>query len=78
MQSQTYAVLVDFIMRLPTNGSGEFTVRYQKIFIKDSRTRFITPIFLHAGIVHLLLNMLAQVFVAAQVCSNTRLMILLI
>ncbi|KAK7694953.1 hypothetical protein QCA50_002141 [Cerrena zonata] len=29
--------------------------------------RFITPIFLHAGIIHFLLNMLAQVTVAAQV-----------
>ena len=29
--------------------------------------RFIFPIFLHVGIVHLLLNMLAQVTAAAQV-----------
>ncbi|KAI6047705.1 hypothetical protein EDC04DRAFT_2619574 [Pisolithus marmoratus] len=29
--------------------------------------RFITPIFLHAGIIHILLNMLAQVIVSAQI-----------
>ncbi|KAI6162120.1 hypothetical protein EDD17DRAFT_1776938 [Pisolithus thermaeus] len=29
--------------------------------------RFITPIFLHAGIIHILLNMLAQVTVSAQI-----------
>jgi len=29
--------------------------------------RFITPIFLHAGIIHILLNMLAQLTVSAQV-----------
>lgn len=29
--------------------------------------RFITPIFLHAGLVHIALNMLAQLFLSAQV-----------
>lgn len=29
--------------------------------------RFITPVFLHAGIIHILLNMLAQVTVSAEV-----------
>ncbi|KAF7306856.1 RHOMBOID-like protein [Mycena indigotica] len=33
----------------------------------DQWFRFITPIFLHAGIIHLLLNMLAQLSVSAQV-----------
>jgi membrane associated rhomboid family serine protease len=28
---------------------------------------FITPIFLHAGIIHLLLNMLAQMILSAQI-----------
>ena len=28
--------------------------------------RFITPIFLHAGFIHIILNMLAQWFVSAQ------------
>jgi membrane associated rhomboid family serine protease len=31
------------------------------------RVRFITPIFLHAGLVHLALNMFAQILVSAQV-----------
>jgi membrane associated rhomboid family serine protease len=30
-------------------------------------SRFITPIFLHAGFVHILLNMLAQLIVSAQI-----------
>jgi hypothetical protein len=29
--------------------------------------RFITPIFLHAGFIHIILNMLAQLTVSAQV-----------
>jgi len=33
----------------------------------DQSFRFVTPIFLHAGIVHLLLNMLAQVTASAQI-----------
>ena len=34
--------------------------------------RFITPIFLHAGLIHIALNMLAQLTAAAEVraCSN--------
>lgn len=32
--------------------------------------RFITPVFLHAGIIHYLLNMLAQMTVSAQVGGN--------
>lgn len=30
--------------------------------------RFITPIFLHAGFIHILLNLLAQLTLSAQVC----------
>jgi hypothetical protein len=33
-----------------------------------SSFRFILPIFLHAGIIHLLLNMFAQLSLSAQVC----------
>ncbi len=31
--------------------------------------RFITPVFLHAGIIHLAFNMLAQWTISAQVCN---------
>ena len=30
-------------------------------------TRFITPIFIHAGFIHIILNMLAQLTAVAQV-----------
>lgn len=36
----------------------------------DSVTRFVTPVFLHAGIIHYLLNMLAQLTVSAQVGAS--------
>jgi len=32
--------------------------------------RFITPIFIHAGFIHILLNMLAQLTLSAQVCHS--------
>lgn len=32
--------------------------------------RFITPVFLHAGIIHILLNMLAQLTASAEVCNG--------
>ena len=35
--------------------------------LNDNIGRFITPIFLHAGIIHLALNMLAQMMISAQV-----------
>lgn len=35
--------------------------------IPNQSWRFFTPIFLHVGIIHLLLNMLAQITAGAQV-----------
>jgi len=33
----------------------------------DQSFRFVTPIFLHAGFIHILLNMVAQLFLSAQI-----------
>jgi membrane associated rhomboid family serine protease len=52
--------------RNPTNGGG----KYIPCFRNQSLTvtyRFITPIFLHAGLIHIALNMLAQLTAAAEV-----------
>ena len=47
---------------VPVGSRHSFT-RF-KLTVNDS---FITPIFLHAGIIHILLNMLAQLTLTAQV-----------
>ena len=40
---------------------------WDRVRISRVRGRFITPIFLHAGLIHFLLNMLAQLTASAQV-----------
>lgn len=52
--------------RSPTNGGGKCI----PCFSNQSLTvtyRFITPIFLHAGLIHIALNMLVQLTAAAEV-----------
>ena len=60
----------DFPTTPQTNGLG---ANYHSVLgdIISSTSRFITPIFLHAGIIHILLNMLAQVTLSAQVCASS-------
>lgn len=40
---------------------------WDRVHVSRARGRFITPIFLHAGLIHFLLNMLAQLTASAQV-----------
>ena len=52
----------------PISGGGRSTppeVHFD--IVTDSGNRFITPVFLHAGIIHILLNMLALLTAGAQV-----------
>ena len=55
-------------MTHPTSGLGiyDFPLKPTPDY-KCENTRFITPIFLHAGVVHILINMLAQWLLSARV-----------
>ena len=55
------------IIRIQINGGGMSVTTIQPTLSQQVPPRFITPIFLHAGLVHLLLNMLAQLTVSAEV-----------
>ena len=67
VQSQTYVDLGEFLLaRRRISGSGMTPFFFVSICIADGCFSFITPIFLHAGIIHLALNMLAQWFVSGQ------------
>lgn len=57
------------------NGVPNQWFRYVSLFVNnivvDSHNfRFITPIFLHAGFIHLLFNMVAQWILSGQVCAT--------
>lgn len=64
-----YVGMVDSTTRLQINGSGTSTFVIHNHML-SLFCRFITPIFLHAGIIHFLLNMLAQMTVSAEVCIS--------
>jgi membrane associated rhomboid family serine protease len=53
--------------RSPINGGGTSTTTLG--FRLLIGYRFITPIFLHAGFVHIILNMLAQLTAGAEVSN---------
>lgn len=53
---------------LRTNGLGSYFPQPFLVSLLIDQ-RFITPIFIHAGVIHIILNMLAQVIVSAQVCD---------
>ena len=59
------------MVRSLTNGGGKsaMTVGLCQYL---SRRRFITPIFLHAGFVHIALNMLVQLTASAEVSAVAR------
>jgi membrane associated rhomboid family serine protease len=62
-----FAALAVSTMKRQINGSGQWVTSVAGIISEIMLCRFITPIFLHAGFVHILLNMLAQLIVSAQI-----------
>lgn len=64
--SKIFVDMAGSIMRCPISGGGKHTVTRGVRSITTVR-RFITPIFLHAGFLHIGLNMLAQLTASAQV-----------
>lgn len=61
-----YAVSVASTMRSLINGLGLYPT-FLSLYSPNVNARFITPVFLHAGIIHYILNMLAQLTSSAQV-----------
>ena len=63
----SFAALEVFLLRKPlTSGSGKHTSNGSIYKLLTHHRSFITPIFLHAGIIHYALNMVAQLMVSAQ------------
>ncbi|KAH9064136.1 rhomboid family-domain-containing protein [Lactarius vividus] len=64
--SRIFVDMAVFMVRSPTNGGGKYTP-YFGVRPLTVTYRFITPIFLHAGFIHIALNMLAQLTAAAEI-----------
>jgi membrane associated rhomboid family serine protease len=63
---KTFAGSEDSVDVIPISGSG----RIPSALLFDGSAiskRFITPIFIHAGLIHILLNMVAQLLLSARV-----------
>ena len=69
-QSRTFVDMGASTARSPTNGGGKYTP-YSSDRSLTVTYRFITPIFLHAGLIHIALNMLAQLTAAAEVRTRS-------
>lgn len=67
--SRNFVVLEASMVRSPINGGGTSTTTLGLHLLIGCR--FITPIFLHAGFVHIILNMLAQLTAGAEVSNVT-------
>src|SRR6266851_716938 len=66
--SRSSVVMEASMVRSLTNGGGKSTMTLG-LCQYLARRRFITPIFLHAGFVHIALNMLAQLTASAEVSA---------
>jgi membrane associated rhomboid family serine protease len=72
--SRTFVDMGASMVRSPTNGGGEYAPCFGVRPLTVS-CRFITPIFLHAGIIHIALNMLVQLTVAAEVRARPNMLV---